>query len=315
MAARTESPPVPSTVVRMSYSSTGAGSSVLWVAADAGFFQRNGIEPDMTYIESAGTTVQALVSGGVDLVQAGGTAAISGALSGAELPIFACVLNALPYRLLGDPSILGPADLRGKRLGISRYGSSSDFAARYVLRHFGLRPEEDATIVQVGSQSARLAALKQGAIDVGVFDSPYNVVIAREGYRELINTADLFPYVQSALFTTRGYLEQQTPVVRQFVRALVETIAYMKREREATIQVIARYTEEDDRAGLEEAYAVFAQQYLPRVPYPSLDGVQSILDEIALTNPAGQGQDPARFVDDRIVRELDTSGFIASLYP
>src|SRR5262249_27854082 len=119
--ARSESPPVPSTVVRMSYASTGAGSSVLWVATDAGFFQRNGIDPDMTYIESAGTTVQALVSGGVDLVQAGGTAAISGALSGADLPIFACVLNALPYRLLGDPAIVRPADLRGKRLGISRY--------------------------------------------------------------------------------------------------------------------------------------------------------------------------------------------------
>jgi ABC-type nitrate/sulfonate/bicarbonate transport system substrate-binding protein len=313
-AARGEAPAPARATVRISYPSTGPSSSVIWLALEAGFLQRNGIDAELTYIESASTTLQAMVSGGVDVAQGGGTAPVNGALSGADTVVFASHLNVLPYKVMVDPAIVQPSDLRGKRLGISRFGSSSDFASRYVLKHFGLRPDEDAAIVQVGGQSARVAALKQRGIDGAVFESPYNVVVAREGYRELLRTADMLPYLHAAIFTTRGYLQQHEPAIRQVVRSFVEAIAYMKREREATIQVIAKYTQEDDRAALEEAYDVYAYEYLPRVPYPDLNGVQNILDELALTNPAAVGQDPARFVDDRYVRELDQSGFIAGLY-
>src|SRR5215210_7856584 len=149
-----------------------------------------------------------MVSGGVDVAQGGGSAPIAGALAGTDTVVIASMLNVLPYILMVDPSITQGSDLRGKRLGISRFGSSSDFATRLTLKHFGLRPEEDAGIVQIGSQGARVAALKQGGVDGVLFESPYNVAIAREGYRELVRTAGLLPYLHAAIFTTRGYLQQ-----------------------------------------------------------------------------------------------------------
>jgi NitT/TauT family transport system substrate-binding protein len=311
-AAATAAPRVP---VRLSYPTTGASASVIWVAAEAGFFARNGIDADVTYVESASTTLQALVSGSLDVAQSGGSAPVNGALAGTDTVIFAGLVNVLPYALMVDPDIREGADLRAKRIGISRYGSSSDFAARYLLKHYGLRPEEDAAILQVGSQNGRLAALKQGAIDGGMFELPFNVLIARAGYTELIKTADLLPYLHAAVYTTRGYAEQHEPALRQLTRALVETIAFMKADREATMQIMKKYTQEEDPAALEEAYQVYVTRYLPRAPYASLDGVRTILEEIGLTNPEALGQDAARFVDDRFVRELDASGFIGSLYP
>jgi ABC-type nitrate/sulfonate/bicarbonate transport system substrate-binding protein len=206
------------------------------------------------------------------------------------------------------------AELRGKRMGISRYGSSSDFAARYLLKHYALRPEEDAALVQVGSQGARVAALKSSAIDGGLFEMPFNVLIAREGYRELITTADLLPYVHAAIFTTRGYVREHEAGMRQLARAFVEAIAYMKQNREFTKQVMAKYTQEEDPDALDVAYDVYVGTRMPRVPYASLDGIRSILEEVALTNPEALNQDPTRLVDDRFVRELETSGFIAGLY-
>src|SRR5262249_38508067 len=138
-ATAAEAPRIP---MRISYPSTGVASSVIWVAADGGFFERNGIDADVTYVESASTNLQALASGGLDGAKAGGGAPVNGALGGMDTVIIAGFLNVLPYALMVDPAIRDGADLRGKRLGISRYGSSSDFAARYLLKYFSLRPEE-----------------------------------------------------------------------------------------------------------------------------------------------------------------------------
>jgi NitT/TauT family transport system substrate-binding protein len=183
-----------------------------------------------------------------------------------------------------------------------------------ILKHLGLRPEEDTAILQVGGQSARLAALQQGAIDGGVFEAPYDFGLRREGYHVLADSSGLMPYAFGVVFTTRAYLAQHEQASRQLVRALVEAIAFMKREREATKQILAKYTQEDDPAALEEAYLVAAETYLPRVPTVSVGAIRSVLDEIALTNPAATGQDPSAFIDDRFVRELENSGYIASLY-
>jgi NitT/TauT family transport system substrate-binding protein len=284
------------------------------MATDGGFFERNGLDADVSYVESASTTLQALASGGLDIAQAGGSAPVNGALGGMDTVIVAGLLNVLPYALMVDPAVREGADLRGKRLGISRYGSSSDFAARYLLKYYSLRPDEDATIVQVGSQGARLAALKSGAVDGGLFELPFNVLMAREGYRELITTADLLPYLHSAIFTTRGYVRDHEPAVRQVVRALTEAIAYMKQNRDVTKQVMAKYTQEEDPEGLDAAYDVYVGERLARVPYASPDAVRSILDEVALTNPEALNLDLTRLIDDRFVRELDTSGFVAGLY-
>lgn len=304
----------PRVPMRISYPSTGVASSVIWVATDGGFFERNGIDADVSYVESASTTLQALASGGLDVAQAGGSAPVNGALGGMDTVIVAGLLNVLPYALMVDPAIRDGVDLRGKRLGISRFGSSSDFAARYLLKHYALRPEEDAALVQVGSQGARVAALKSGAIDGGLFELPFNVLIARDGYRELITTADLLPYLHSAIFTTRGYVREHEQATRQVTRALVEAIAYMKQDRDFTKQVMAKYTQEADPDALDAAYDVYVGTRLARVPYASVDAIRSILEEVALTNPEALNQDPARLVDDRFVRELESSGYIASLY-
>jgi ABC-type nitrate/sulfonate/bicarbonate transport system substrate-binding protein len=157
--------------------------------------------------------------------------------------------------------------------------------------------------------------MQAGAIDASLFQLPTTAQARKAGMAELAFLGDLgFDYLGTSIVATQSMLQKKTGLVQRFVKAFVEGIAYLKANKEPTIRSIAKFTKLNDRPTLEEAYATYALKLLPRVPYPSTKGIETILDDLARRNPKARNADPGKFVDTRFLRDLESSGFVAQLY-
>jgi NitT/TauT family transport system substrate-binding protein len=213
------------------------------------------------------------------------------------------------------PQIKKPADMKGKAFGVARPGSTDDYGARLAFKRWGLDPDKDITFLAVGGQPSRLASVQSGRVDGTLLQPPFTVKARQEGLHEMAFLSDLgLDYLGTCLATTRQTIQRKEPVVRRFLRAMMEGVAFYKNQKEASIQSIAGFTKLKDRVALEEAYNTYAVKFMPRVPYPSLKGVETILEDLGKTNAKARGADPRRFIEPRFLKELDDNGFIAQLY-
>ena len=212
------------------------------------------------------------------------------------------------------PEISTPAQLKGKKLGVSRYGATSDFAARLALKKWGLNPERDVNILQIGTSQDTVRALQAKMLDAGVTSGTSSLVARKAGFRELGDLADLgLDYPSSAIGTTRSYLQKNETNVKAFMLAYIEAIHDFKRNKEAAIAVLKKYSRNDDREVLEGNYHEIASRYLA-MPMPTVEGIRTILSELASTTPAAKNADPEQFVSYKIAREIAASGFVKRLY-
>lgn len=312
LVAPTASPP-PLVRVPIAYSVVGGDPLALWVAAEEGLFQRHGIDPDLSYIGGSTRINEAMIAGEVRLAQTGGAATIAADLAGADLILIGSLVPVFVMSMFSQPEITRVQDLRGQSIVITQLGTTTDFAARVVLQRAGLEPLRDATIVQSGGVVESLGALSAGRAQAGVFGAPTTLQARAAGLRELVDlSATGVPYEQASLGTTRRYAQENPDVVRGFLRAVVEGIAITKRDRARAKQVLAQYTKTDDAARLEETYRLYVEGALQRVPYPSAEGLQTVLD--LLDDPAARDARPEQFLDNSYLRELETSGFVDRLY-
>jgi len=167
----------------------------------------------------------------------------------------------------------------------------------------------------VGTQPSRFAAVQTGMVDATLLQPPFTVKARQEGLLELASLGELgLDYIGTSLATTRQTIQKKENIVRRFVRAIVEGVHFYKTQKEASMQSIAKFTKLTDPASLEEAYSTYAIKYMARVPYPSLKGVETILEDLAKTNPKAKGADPRRFVEPRFLKELEDNGVVAQLY-
>ena len=317
-AAPSAAAPVQRHAVRVSYSSVDASQIPVWVAQDAGFFAAQGLDVELLFVESGSKAIQALVAGEAPLGGIGAAAVVGAVAGGAELAILASLGDRYPYKLMAAPGIQRPADLRGKRLGVSRFGSSSDLATRAALKLFGLT-EGDVQLLQIGGDVQRAAGLQSSAIDAAVLNPPATTVVRRAGYGELLDLSALpeADYQHSTAVATRAYIASQPDAVQRFVRALVEAIHYAYTEKEGTKRSITRYNQIEDAEGLEEAYLQYfgpGAAMISRAPYPKPRGLAVTLDEVATDRPEARRLRFEDLVHDRFVRALDESGFIRQLY-
>jgi len=283
----------------------------LWMAKEAGFFVKEGLEIEFVFFSSGTEGVQALVAGDLAVMAVGGPSAIRAVLAGAELVWIAELLGTMPYTLFAAPEITTPADLRGRRLGISKFGSSSDFAARYMLARLGLDAARDVTILQLGDHGVRFAALRAGSIDATVFFPPETLIARRLGLRELADTTSLgLKYPHEELVVSRSFLRKQPDTIRRLLKALIRGTHYFKTHPEEGIRCLAEYLKTEDAEALAETYRVYAH-LIPMKPLPTLEGIQMVLKEIE--DPRARRAKPEDFVDLRLVRELDETGFIDRL--
>jgi NitT/TauT family transport system substrate-binding protein len=314
-AAATTAPPdrIP---VKIAYSSLTDNNLGLWVAKEAGLFEQQGLDVlDFPLIEGGTLTLQALVGGDTQFVLAGTSGIIVADLGGADLVGVAGASNKFDFALLSVPEIRNGADLRGKRVGISRFGSSSDFAARTALQTFGLDPERDVTILQIGGTAARVGAMQTGAIEAAPEIAPALITAKKLGFNMLVDLATIgVPYQVGPIATTRSFMHENPEVVRRVVRGYLAGIHRMKTDKTFSMSVSSKYMQIDDPETLSESWEHFANGSIPEVPYISDDGIVPVLKELVDSNPAAASATPGQFYDNRFLKEAEDSGFVRSLY-
>lgn len=302
--------------IKIAYSSTDATNQVWTVANDAGFYKKYGLDVDLVYIGSTTVAVTAIIAQDIQVGNAAGSGVANAALRGGDVVSVGCYVNVLAYELVVLDSIKSAEGLKGKSVGISRFGSVSDVAARELLKGLGLKPMEDVNILQVGGASERAAGFSRGVI-AGFPSPPGNVYLIPGGlpHRILANMADLekpYPLPFICAVTAKSYLAKKRDTVKRVVMALIEAAHYFKTNKEGTQRIIAKYLRGANKAYLDSSYASTAK-ILERVPYTTREGMKIQLAEALKPNPASKVTVDS-LIDDSIVRELEKEGFIDQVY-
>jgi NitT/TauT family transport system substrate-binding protein len=301
--------------VNVAYSSISGNNAPLWVTLDRGFFRKYGLEVQAVLIESGTTAAQSLISGDVSFAHMAGAAVMQSNLRGADTLMIAGVVNTLIFQLYTDKGITRPDQLKGKTVGVTRFGSSTDFAMRYALEKYGLEPNKDVTILQLGNVPALLSALEGGKLQAAMLSPPTTLRAKKAGFPVLADLQMLgLEYQHTGVATTRTLIKSKPDLVRDFMRAYVEGIHYAKTHRKETLDILAKYLRTDDKDILEETYESIMATLVPEKPYPTLKGIQIMLREMGARDATARAARPEQFVDLTFIKELDTSGFIDRLY-
>ena len=299
--------------IRVGYGSLSTSYAAIWVAGEARLFQKNGIDAEVLYLESA-LVRTALLTGDIAMGGMSGTTMAAPRLQGGDPILIASFLNSLQYRLVVRPEIRTVADLKGKRVGVAGFGLGAHRGAQIMLAKLGLNPDTDVTMLQIGGDPTRLAALLAGTIDASVFNPPLYKRAVESGMRVLANIEDMgFPVQASALVTTDRFTKKNYDLTRRAVRSIIESIHVIKTNPELTKRAIKKYMRFKDERDTDEAYQIM-RDILPRKPYPTVEGIKAVLDELSPKLPAAKTAQPRDFMDTRFIDELDRSGFIDRLY-
>jgi len=301
--------------INVAYSSISGNVSPLWITQDKGFFRKYGLDVQAILIESGTTTAQALVAGDISFASVAGPAAIQSNLRGADVVMIAGVINTLIFQLYTERGITRPDQFKGKAVGVTRFGSATDFAMRYALDKYGIDATKEVSVLQLGNQPAQLAALEAGKVQGVMLSAPTSLRAKKMGFPMLADLQMLgLEYQHTSIATSRALIKSKPDLVRDFMRAYIEGIHYAKTHRKESIEVLAKYLRTDDKDVLDDTYESILMTLVPEKPYPTLKGVQIILRELGAKDPVARSARPEQFVDTSIVKELESSGFIDRLY-
>ena len=302
--------------IRVAWTAASGSQTPIWIAYEGGYFRQYGLDVDLSFIASSSTAVQAVLADEIQFSACAGAAPVASRVAGSDMKILTSVTNVPAFYLMARPEIRSVADLRGRRIAIDRRGSSQEVAARMVLRAQGMDPDRDVVWLSTGGGFLEvLAALDSGAADAADFSSPTNLEARKRGYVELVDiAAQGYPYQGSCLMARESYLSAHPDIARKIVRAYVDAVHRYKTDEAFAVDTLIAYTKIDDREIQHETWRYYAQQLAPEKPYPTLAGIQTVIEEVAASNPEAAGHQPEEFVDDRFVRELDEAGYIARLY-
>lgn len=300
--------------LRVAYSAISGAMLTPWVGVEAGLFRKNGLDVQLIYIAGGSTAAAALIGGDVQVILASGDGVVRARLQGVELVSIADMTSTLVFSLMARPEVYSAGEFKGKRLGVSRFGTSSHAALLAGLNHFHINPAE-VTVLQMGGIPQILAGMEAGVIAGGVLSPPINIKGKKIGMRELLEIGTLKIPFQTNTFITKGEFIQKNPeTIRKLARSIVEAIHKIKTDPAFTQKILARYTKVDEPDILAETYRIFAQNYLARAPYPSEEAVKLRLAELGVKDEKARAANPKDFVDPRWIKELEDNGFVARLY-
>jgi ABC-type nitrate/sulfonate/bicarbonate transport system substrate-binding protein len=296
--------------VRVAFSAVAPTQGVLWVTDVGGLFKKNDLSAEIIYTRAA---IETLVAGEVDFAQMTGALMSSARLQGADPVMIAGVQDTLEDRLIVRPNIKSIEELKGKRIGVFRFGAASHLRFLYVLGRFGLS-DRDVTLLQVGDTPERLIALSGGSIDATLLSPPDHFEAQRLGMRILLNLRDFkVPFQGTGLVTTQRLLAKRRDLARRFLKSYVEAIHLLKTNPELSKRAFAKYRQTKDEKRLEDAYQTL-REIVKSKPYPSLEGFKTIIEDASDRIPAAKTANPKDFIDVGLLEELDRSGFIDALY-
>jgi NitT/TauT family transport system substrate-binding protein len=293
--------------VRISYGGTAGYQLPLWVNREMGLYKKYGIDLEILLIGAGSPNIQALLGGSIQMTQTAGSSAMLAAMRGAPVVIVATLDNKLPFQLIARPEIKEPRQLRGKTIGINRFGGSNDTAVIMALKAWKMDPRE-VTMLQTGGTSARMAALISGRVDATVQSYPEIFSARKLGMNVLADIGDFGFYTNTSNIVIRSYLQQSRSMVKNIIKAQIEAIHIIKTNKEGTLKVLKKYLQVSDPEAVAGTYDFFTSR-MPRVPRTEVEGVKNILAEIGASQ-----REPADFFDMSLVDEIEKEGFVQKLY-
>jgi len=220
----------------------------------------------------------------------------------------------LNYQLVTRAEIKSVEQLKGRKFGVSRFGSSADFGLRAVLKRLGVDPAKDVSVLQIGDEPARIAAIKSGNIDGTVANAPFGMEAERLKLNVIADSVKMaIPFLNTGILGSKRYLDKQEAKVLNFLRAYLEAIKILKTEKEYSVKALAKFTRVENLKAVQEGYDYFNNQLQP-VPYPSPEAMQAVVAQIAETNPKARGVDGKNYVTDRYLKRLEEEGFVKKIW-
>jgi ABC-type nitrate/sulfonate/bicarbonate transport system substrate-binding protein/tetratricopeptide (TPR) repeat protein len=301
--------------VRIGSTAVAAALALPWLARDTGLYEQNGLDAEIISVGTGPLAVQAMIAGELDLAYNTAPSLVTANLGGADVVMLAGGVNTMIFSLVAGSGVDRIEDLRGKRLGITRLGTSSDFNARYVLKRYGLEPDADVAMIQMSGIPEILTGLVAGAVDAGMMSHPTLVNAKQQGYHVVLDLGKLgLEYQHNGVMSTRHYVDAHPDAVRRVLKAHVEAIHRFKTDKAAAIDSLSRFTQITDPAILEETWQAYAGTYFEQVPYATVPGLQVDIDGLVATVPAAAGVRAESYVDNRFMDELLRGGLIQQLY-
>jgi ABC-type nitrate/sulfonate/bicarbonate transport system substrate-binding protein len=300
--------------LRLAWAGFSPTQTPIWVIEERKLLQKQGVQPEIIAINASPTVLQALLANEIEAASISVTTLTSSRLAGADTLMIVGVVPTFVDHIVSLSNITAVEQLKGKTGGVNRLGSTSDLGLRLALRRLGVEPDKDVKIIPTGGTAERFAALSKGITQFTIIPEPFLTQAEKLGFRNLYNISDLkIPFWWNCILTRESIVKTKRPLLLKLARAMVEAIHIIKTEKEYAKGLIKKNLGVADAEGLERAYRDYSNAF-PEVPYPTPEGVKTMLDDLAHTNPKAAAADPKAFVDPSFVRELDTSGFIKQLY-
>lgn len=298
--------------LRIAYSAISGAMSTLWVAQEGGYFKREGLETELLYIGGGSLLIQSMLSGDVPFAYGPSVPVINASLRGSDLVLIGNTGNSLVFTIMSRPEIKQPAQLRGKKVGVTRLGGSTDWALDAALQQWGLERGQ-ITVIQTGGMPEGLAALTSGALDAVVLSPPSNFRAAKAGMHELQDVGQLriiFP--NTPLSTTRSFIRAQRDTALRFMRGFNQGLQRLRADKEFSMKVLSKYTKVVDPETLGQLHQTYGVRYSgDRIPYVRPESV----DEILKRTPGKEAREAKAgdFIDNGLLKELEQAGYFRSL--
>jgi len=300
--------------LRLALAGFSPTNSPIWVIEDRKLLQKQGVDPEIIAINASPTVLQALLAGEIDAASISVTTLVSSRLQGADTVMIVGVVPTFVDHIVSISNVNSVEQLKGKTGGVNRLGSTSDLGLRLALRKLGVDPEKDTRIIPTGGTAERFAATTKGLTQFTIIPEPFLTQAEKLGLRNLYNISDLkIPFWWNGILSRESIVKAKRPLMLKLVRAMIEAIHIIKTEKNYAKALIKKNLGVADPEGLERAYHDYSKAF-PEVPYPTPDGVKTMLDDLAPKNPKAASADPKTFVDMSLVREIENSGFIKKLH-
>lgn len=274
----------PPASLHVSYSNVITDNLPAWEAFEAGIFKQNGLEVQLDNIPSS-TGIPALISGQIQVAQLGGSETMSAAAAGADLAVLGIISPVYPFVFMVPNSITSLDQMRGKKIGVSNAGSTSDIATRVMLRKAGLNPDTDVTILAVGSLENRVAALTNGAIDGGMATPPDQLVLEEKGFHVIYDMAQQkLPSAGDVIAVKRSWLDQNQTVAQAYVDSVIQGVMRSRSDREFTLKVLEKYLKTSDQHALNVTYDYFVGEVTPVYPVIGVQNFEDAISQLSQSN-------------------------------
>jgi ABC-type nitrate/sulfonate/bicarbonate transport system substrate-binding protein len=297
--------------IKIGYPAVSYNQVHIWVAKDAGLFKKQGLDAEVIFFRGGQIATQALVAGDPPIVNIG--TVVQAGLQGHDVVLIASSESAYNYSVVARPGVAKIEQLKGKRLGVSGFGSASHNAALILFKKFSLEPNKDVAVVVAGPTMERLAAVDAGRIDATILTPSEMPRARKQGLVEVYDMLDLGIEVQGNGFaTSRSFIRTNREIALSALKGYVEALFYIPRNRDETRRITAKYMRTTDPEVLDATYDWFVKR-VSKKPYPTLKGIQYLLDEVASKLPNSKSAKPEQFVDLSLLQQLEREGFFTEM--